>query len=252
MVEICSLASGSNGNCYYIGDDNEAVIVDAGISLTRFRERMSVAGLDAGKVRAVFVTHEHRDHAGSVRVLSKHLRIPAYSTFGTYNAILRRMRPADYHAIQPDSLTEVGNIKVYSFPKSHDAAAPVSFRIEIASHTVGVMTDIGVADAMVCKNFNMCDAVFLESNYDPQMLADGPYAEYLKVRINSEIGHLSNEQSSALVRSHAHPALSHLILSHISADNNSSEKVLAAFAEFSGKYDISLASRYACGKVVRL
>ncbi|MCR5454208.1 MAG: hypothetical protein K6F33_04380, partial [Bacteroidales bacterium] len=104
----------------------------------------------------------------------------------------------------------------------------------------------------VRQNFSLCDACFLESNYDPQMLADGPYPEHLKVRINSEIGHLSNEQSYALVCDCAKPTLSHLILSHISADNNSSEKVLAAFAPVKDKYNISLASRYECGAVWRL
>ncbi len=252
MVEICSLASGSNGNCYYIGDDSAAVIVDAGISYTRLRERMYIAGLDEKRIRAVFVTHEHRDHSGSVRLISKRLGIPAYMTLGTYNRLYKRQRPADYHTIESESLTEVGGIKVYSFAKKHDAIEPVSFRVEIGGHTIGVMTDIGVADVNVCKNFSLCDAVFLESNYDPQMLAEGTYADYLKVRVASEIGHLSNEQSSALVRDFANPSLSHLIISHISADNNTSEKVHEAFAPFAEKYGITLASRYECGKVLKL
>lgn len=252
MVEICSLASGSNGNCYYIGDDNEAVIVDAGIGWRRFSERMKTAGLDVCRVRAIFVTHEHRDHAGSARVISRKLSIPVYMTASTYYRIHVHHRPTDFRAIEPDSVVEVGGIRVHTFPKSHDAANPVSFRIEIDRHCIGVMTDIGIADAVVCDNFSKCDVAFLESNYDPQMLADGPYADYLKERINSEIGHLSNIQSTALVRNHANPALTHLILSHISADNNSSEKILEAFAEFSDKYNISLASRYECGAVVRI
>ena len=252
MVEICSLASGSNGNCYYIGDDNEAVIVDAGIGWRRFSERMKTAGLDVCRVRAIFVTHEHRDHAGSARVVAKKLFIPTYMTAGTYYRIYTRHRPSPFCAIEPDSVTEIGGIRVHSFPKSHDAAAPVSFRIEIAGHTVGVMTDIGVADAVVCKNFSMCDAVFLESNYDPQMLIDGPYEAYLKERVGSDVGHLSNFQAYSLVCEHANPSLSHIILSHISADNNTSEKILEAFAGVSDKYNISLASRYECGAVVRL
>lgn len=252
MVEICSLASGSNGNCYYIGDDNEAVIVDAGIGWRRFSERMKAAGLDVCRVRAIFVTHEHRDHSGSARVVAKKLNIPTYMTAGTYNRIFARHRPTIFRAIAPDSVTEVGGIRVHSFPKSHDAADPVSFRIEIAGHTIGVMTDIGVADAMVCKNFSMCDAAFLESNYDPQMLIDGPYEDYLKERVGSDIGHLSNEQAFALVRDHANPDLMCLVLSHISADNNTSEKVIEAFAPFKDMYKIVLASRYECGDVVRL
>jgi phosphoribosyl 1,2-cyclic phosphodiesterase len=253
MVEICSLASGSNGNCYYIGDDNEAVIIDAGIGWRRFSERMKAAGLDVCRVRALFVTHEHRDHSGSAKVISHKLAIPVYTTFGTYNRIYKHHRPVDCRSIAPASVTNVGNnIRVFSFPKQHDAAEPISFRIEIGNHCIGVMTDIGVADDEVCKNFSKCDACFLESNYDPKMLAEGPYETYLKERIASNVGHLSNEQSFALVRDHANPNLTCLILSHISADNNNSEKVLDAFSPVKDKYKIILASRYECGEVVRI
>lgn len=253
MVEICSLASGSNGNCYYIGDDNEAVIIDAGIGWRRFSDRMKTAGLDVCRVRALFITHEHRDHSGSAKVLSRKLAVPVYTTFGTYNRIYKHHRPLDFHNIASASVAKVGsNIRVVSFPKQHDAAEPISFRIEIGNHCIGVMTDIGVADDEVCKNFSKCDACFLESNYDPKMLAEGPYAPHLKERIASNIGHLSNLQSCSLVRDHANPNLTCLILSHISADNNCSEKVLEAFNPFKDKYKIILASRYECGEVVRI
>jgi phosphoribosyl 1,2-cyclic phosphodiesterase len=252
MVEICSLASGSNGNCYYIGNSQEAVIVDAGISYTRLHERMYIAGLNEAKIKAIFVSHEHRDHAGSVRIISKKLSIPAYATFGTYNKIPKRSRPSLYCALQADTTTQIGGINVFTFAKSHDANEPVSFRIEIDGHNIGVMTDIGVADVKVCSEFSKCDAVFLESNYDPQMLADGPYPPILKKRVGSEIGHLSNLQAMALLRDFANPQLYNVILSHISADNNSPEKIMQTFAPFYQKYNISLASRYKCGAVIRL
>ncbi|MCR5454874.1 MAG: MBL fold metallo-hydrolase, partial [Bacteroidales bacterium] len=195
MVEFCSLASGSNGNCYYIGDENEAIIIDAGIGWRRFSDRIAAAGLDPHRIRAIFVTHEHSDHSGSAKIISRKLSIPVYATSGTYNKIYKHKRPSDSHSIASESTTEIGNIRIISFPKSHDAAEPVSFRVEIGGYTIGVMTDIGIVDDVVRQNFSLCDACFLESNYDPQMLADGPYPEHLKVRINSEIGHLSNEQS---------------------------------------------------------
>lgn len=252
MVEICSLASGSNGNCYYIGDANEAIIIDAGIGWRRFSDRMNAAKLDPCRIRAIFLTHEHSDHSGSAKILSHKLSVPVYATFGTYNKIFARKRPVDFHSIAVKSVTKIGSIRVVSFPKRHDAAEPVSFRIEIGGHNIGVMTDIGIADDVVCKNFSMCNAVFLESNYDPQMLANGPYTQQLKVRIASEIGHLSNQQSCDLVRQYANPSLVHLILSHISADNNSSWKVLEAFDPLLKKYKIKLASRYECGEVIRI
>jgi len=252
MVEICNIASGSNGNCYYIGNDTDAVIVDAGIYHSRLVERMGGAGLDIGKIRAIFLSHEHHDHRSGIRVISKRLYAPVYATSPTMNAIHKKDQPADFKIIARDSVTEINGIKVHAFPKGHDCMDPVSFRIEIDNHTIGVMTDIGVADMNVSHNFSLCDAVFLESNYDDDMLRNGEYPYILKQRVASERGHLSNVQASDLVRHHANPNLSHIILSHISADNNTPEKVMEAFAEFSGKYQISLASRYECGQVVRL
>lgn len=252
MVEICNLASGSNGNCYYIGNDTDAVIVDAGIYHSRLVERAGIAGLDIGKIRAIFVTHEHHDHVGGSRVISKRLMVPVYATARTFHAIHKKHQPADFKPLEPNSVTEIKGIKVWAFSKSHDAADPVSYRVEIDGLNIGVMTDIGVADPTLQKHFSMCDAAFLESNYDLQMLRNGSYPYYLKERVESEIGHLSNDQAMELVRDFASPKLSHIILSHISADNNTSEKVLETFAPLLGKYQISLASRYECGKVIRL
>ena len=252
MVEICNIASGSNGNCYYIGNNTDAVIIDAGIYHSRLVERMGTAGLDISKIRAVFVSHEHYDHVGGVRVISKRLMIPAYATPHTFNAIHKKHQPADYKPITPGLAIDISGIRVHAFPKGHDAANPVSFRIEIYGHNIGVMTDIGEADAAVCDNFALCDAVFLESNYDLLMLRNGGYPYILKERVESNKGHLSNDQAAALVRNFANPRLSHIILSHISADNNTPEKVMEAFAQLSDVYNISLASRHECGKVIRL
>ncbi|MCQ2252820.1 MAG: MBL fold metallo-hydrolase [Bacteroidales bacterium] len=252
MVEICNLASGSNGNCYYIGNDTDAVIVDAGIYHSRLVERAGIAGLDIGKIRAIFVTHEHHDHVGGSRVISKRLMVPVYATARTFHAIHKKHQPADFKPLEPNSVTEIKGIKVWAFSKSHDAADPVSYRVEIDGHNIGVMTDIGIADERLCKQFSLCDAAFLESNYDLKMLREGGYPYYLKERVESEIGHLSNDQAAELVRNFGNPMLSHLILSHISAENNTPEKVMEAFSEFSNKYKISLAPRHACGPVIRL
>ncbi len=252
MVEICNLASGSNGNCYYIGNETDAVIVDAGVYHSRLLERMATAGLDVGRIRAVFVSHEHHDHVGGVRVISKRLMIPAYITPRTLAAIHKKHQPSDYKPLTPGDVVDIRGIRVWPFSKSHDAADPVSFRVEIDGHNIGVMTDIGIVDETLQRQFSMCDACFLESNYDLQMLRNGGYPYYLKQRVESELGHLSNDDAFGLVRDFANPRLSHIILSHISADNNTSEKVLETFAPLADKYKISLASRYECGKVLEL
>lgn len=252
LVEICNLASGSNGNCYYVGTGSAAVIVDAGVYHSRLVERMDKAGLDISKIRAIFVSHEHHDHVGGARVISKRLMVPVYATPHTFSAIHKRHQPADFRPLEHDSVVDIEGIRVWTFPKSHDAADPVSFRIEAGGHSIGVMTDIGVVDERVRSHFSMCDACFLESNYDLQMLRTGPYPYYLRQRVESDRGHLSNDQAVELVSGYAGDNLSHIVLSHISADNNTSEKVLEAFAGLSGKYNISLASRYECGPVIRL
>lgn len=252
MIEICSLASGSNGNCYYIGNSEHAVIVDCGISVKRMKERAEKAGININKVKAVFVTHEHGDHVKGVRVACKKLNIPSYFTPDTYNRTFKKDRPEFFKELVPGNPVDVFGIKVHPFRKHHDAIDPVSFRIEIDGVSIGVMTDIGVADVTLCKEFSLCKAVFLESNYDEEMLKNGPYPPELQERVASDRGHLSNTQSFFLVRDFANEQLSHIIFSHISEHNNTPGKVLEKFAPLSSKYKMIIAPRYDVGEVVNL
>lgn len=252
MVEICSLASGSNGNCYYIGNQENGIIIDDGIYYKRLVERCEVANIPLEKIRAVFVSHEHADHVRGVRVLNKRTNIPAYFTSKTYYQTFKKDRPANFCELIPGEVVDIFGIKVHCFSKHHDAKDPVSFRIEINGLNIGVMTDIGVADEILQYEFSKCQAVFLESNYDEEMLKNGSYPYYLKERVASEVGHLSNTQAFELVRDFANENLSHLIFSHISAENNTKEKVLEKFEPFKDKYKMYVAPRYECGEVIKL
>ena len=252
MLEICALASGSNGNCYYIGNQEDAILVDVGISRRQVMERMRVRGLDASKIRAVFISHEHADHFRGVRVLSKQLNVPVYMTVATFEKSWRPDRPAKIVNFEPGDVVDIGEFRIHTFSKQHDAAQPCSFRIEHEGTNVGVMTDIGEPCRNVMEHLSACNAVFLESNYDEDMLWNGSYPWYLKNRVASEYGHLSNNQAVELLKNYGSKHLEVVFLSHLSAENNRPEIALEAFSELNAKHSVRLTNRYAPAEIYRL
>lgn len=249
MVEVCAIASGSNGNCYYIGNEKEAILVDAGISCKQVLLRMEERGLDPKKLKAIFITHEHVDHVRGTRVLSKKLNIPAFFTYGTWNNTHKSSKPLHYRYVHIDQPLQIGEFTIHTFAKNHDAGEPVSFRIEVEHVSVGVLTDIGSVCKNVIHHFKQCNAVFLESNYDEKMLWDGPYPWPLKKRVASDLGHLSNEQSLNLVTEHAGEKLKMVFLSHLSGENNTPEIAFENFRPLHEKYEIIKTSREAASMV---
>jgi len=252
MVEICALASGSNGNCYYIGNENEAILIDAGIYYKRLIERLNDANLDKSKIKAIFISHEHMDHIQGARVTSKKLGIPVFYTKKTYHKSYNKNKAANFGFFEPNTTYIIDGIKIHSFSKNHDAIDPCSFRVEINGKNIGVMTDIGIVDETLINEFSKCDAVFLEANYDVDMLMTGIYPQHLKERVSSSRGHLSNEQALNLVEQHASPNLKTIFLSHISPVNNTRELALEHFKPVSDKYDIKLTSRHEISEVLTI
>lgn len=244
MIKICALASGSNGNCYYIGNEDEAIIIDAGISRRKILERMKSRGLNPAKVKAGFITHEHQDHYRGARVFGQKQGIPFYISEQTLNRSFYTMRPPHIETFTPGDKIQIGSITVHSFLKKHDAADPCSFRVEIGNYNIGVFTDIGEPCDNVTSHLSLCDFLFLESNYDEALLATGRYPAYLKARVAGENGHLSNVQAAELIENHAAEKLKTIFLSHISEDNNRGDIALSAFEHLNNKYDIRLTSRY--------
>jgi len=244
MVEVCALASGSNGNCYYIGNEKEAILVDAGIYCKQLLLRMAERNLDAKKVKAVFISHEHHDHICGVRVFCNKLNIPAFYTPGTFNNTSHSNRPRFFRFIETGKSIQFGDFQIHAFQKNHDAADPCSFRVETSGISVGVLTDLGSYCQSVIDHLQQCHILFLESNYDEKMLREGSYTWPLKKRIASERGHLSNVQSLNLVTEHAGENLHTIILSHLSGENNTPEIVLNTFSCLSEKYSIICTSRH--------
>ena len=252
MLTICAIASGSNGNCYYIGNNIEAILVDAGISARRTITRMLGRNLDPSKIKGIFISHEHADHTSGARVLSKKLKIPVFVTSQTYMAMYGNLRPMAPRFFTPGQEIVVGSFHIYPFLKRHDAAEPCSFRISYNGLQTGVFTDIGSVCENVIQNFSQCHAVFLESNYDEKMLWEGRYPWPLKKRIASEYGHLSNDQAFNLLVNNSGSNLRSVFLSHLSAENNTPDRAMKRFAGVGNGIEIHMTSRHEAGEVVRV
>jgi len=252
MIELCALASGSNGNCYYIGNEKDAVLIDAGVSAKQILIRLHDAGLDASKIRGVFISHEHSDHVNGARVLCKRLGLPIWFSQGTYDALRETERPALVGFFVPGISVQIGSFTIHPFLKNHDAVEPCSFRIEHDDWHVGVFTDIGEPCELVKYNLRKCHALFLETNYDEKMLWDGSYPYLLKRRVASQHGHLSNDQAFDLIRDHAGSELVHIFWSHLSGENNRPEIAAARFESLTDRFNVRLTSRNSYSELCRL
>lgn len=240
---IASLNSGSNGNCYYVGNEHEAVLVDAGISCRETEKRMVKLGLAMGNVKAIFISHEHGDHIGGLPILAKKYQLPVYISAATLRSS-GMILPKELVRDISTAPVSIGALRITAFEKLHDAADPYSFIIEGSGVRIGVLTDIGKVCKQTIHYFRQCHAVFLESNYDEEMLEKGGYPQRLQQRIRGGKGHLSNFEALDLFVGHRAPYLSHLLLSHLSEQNNSPEVALDVFSAFADELTIAVASRY--------
>lgn len=238
-----SLNSGSNGNCYYVGNSADAVLIDAGISCRETEKRMKQLGLDIKKVKAIFVSHEHGDHIKGVSVLANKYKLPVYITPLTakHGPILIKHLSKKFIA---GEAVVVGSLVVKAFAKQHDANDPHSFIIECNGICIGVLTDIGAVCSETICHFKQCHAVYLEANYDEAMLENGRYPVHLKNRIRGGQGHLSNRQALELFIKHRPSFMSHVFLSHLSKENNEPQLALDLFLPHSSGITVSVASRF--------
>ena len=241
---LTSLNSGSNGNCYYIGDDHDAVLIDAGLSCRKTENRMKRLDLSLAKVRAILISHEHSDHIRGVEVLSRKHRIPVYITPATHLNSMIRLDPHLARPFSADEELHFGSLTVKAFSKHHDAADPHSFTVTGSGITVGVFTDIGTVCEQLIHHFGRCHAAFLEANYDETMLEEGRYPYFLKKRIRGGKGHLSNLQALELFNSHRAPFMELLLLSHLSEHNNHPQVVKDLFAPHANGTHVTIASRF--------
>jgi len=241
---ISSLNSGSNGNCYYVGNNNEAILVDVGISCREIEKRIKRLNLSIQKIKAVFISHEHTDHIRGLCSFIKKYSVPVYITTPTLQFSRLYFERATTRDFKPHETVTVGELKVTAFPKLHDASDPYSFTISCSNIKVGIFTDIGLPCQNVIDNFKQCHAAFLEANYDDEMLENGNYPYHLKKRIRGERGHLSNKQALELFKRYRPSFMTHLVLSHLSQNNNSPKLVEDLFTQHADGVKMIVASRY--------
>jgi phosphoribosyl 1,2-cyclic phosphodiesterase len=251
-LSIASLNSGSNGNCYYVANQCDAILVDAGISCRETEKRMLRLGLSMQKVRAIFVSHEHHDHIRGIPVLAKKYQIPVYITPGTLQHGSLTLEPHLVRHFKEHQDIMIGDLCVSAFSKFHDAVEPHSFIVKFNNISVGVFTDIGAVCDRLVVHFKQCHAAFLEANYDDELLERGNYPYHLKKRIRGGKGHLSNKQAFEMFTAHKPSFMSHLLLSHLSKDNNCPKLVEQLFTSQAGDTKVIVASRYEESKVYKI
>lgn len=224
-MRMMTIASGSSGNCIYAGSDNTHILIDAGVSRKKIVEGLAKADISLSDISAIFVTHEHSDHIKGLGVISRKDEIPVYSTKGTIDGILNTSTlgelPADiFHSITPETDIMINDLSVRSFRVSHDANEPVAYTITCGGKKLGIATDLGFYDDYIIDNLKGSDAMLIEANHDVNLLQVGSYPYYLKQRILSNKGHLSNEASGRLIDKLLSDKVKNIFLGHLSKENN--------------------------------
>lgn len=224
-MEFGTIASGSSGNCLYVGSGSTHLLIDAGVSCKRVLAGLSAFGVDGSDIQAILVTHEHSDHISGIGVLSRKYHIPVYTTQRTAVAIQRSrslgdLSRSEFFAIEPGRPFEIGDICVDAFSIPHDAVDPVSYTFEHGGCKIGTVTDLGYYNDEIVHNLENSDLLYVEANHDIRMLQAGPYPYPLKQRILGNYGHLCNEMSGRLIALLHNDRLKHVILGHLSKENN--------------------------------
>lgn len=224
-MRFCSIASGSSGNCIYVGSDTTHILIDAGISAKKTEEGINKLGLTPRDIDAILVTHEHSDHIKGIGVLARKYEIPVFSSYGTVCAMNECGSLGNFNAsllsvVNPDEKFYIKDILIKPFRISHDAAEPIGYRMESENKKVGIVTDLGNYDDYIINALRGLNVLLAEANHDVRMLQVGPYPYYLKQRILSDRGHLSNENSGRLVAKLLNDDIEHIYLGHLSKENN--------------------------------
>lgn len=227
-MRLCSIASGSSGNCIYVGSDCAHVLIDAGISGRRVEAGLNSLELTGRDLDGILITHEHSDHIKGLGVIARKYGIPIYATGGTVDAMVRsgslgKIPEGIFREIREDESFLIKDLVVNPFTIPHDAAQPVGYRLECGEHSVGIATDLGKYNEYIIENLQNLDALLLEANHDIRMLQVGRYPYYLKQRIMGDRGHLSNENAGQLLCRLLHDNLKAVFLGHLSKENNYEE-----------------------------
>lgn len=245
-MQTFSLQSGSNGNSIYVEADGARLLFDAGISGITAEKRMAAHGRDIRDVQAVIISHDHVDHIKCAGIFQRKFGLPVYVTRRTLAASWCKLgRMHDIRHFRSGETLSFGRVNVHTIPTPHDAADGVVFVVECDGKRLGILTDLGHPFAGLSTILESLDAVYLEANYDPDMLETGAYPEVLKARIRGSGGHISNEEAGELLRICGRRRPKWVAVAHLSAENNRPELAVAAQHSAVGRdYPVHLASRF--------
>lgn len=224
-MRICSIASGSSGNCIYVGSDTTHLLMDVGISGKKTEAGLRELDLSMQDIDGIFITHEHTDHIAGLGVLARKYGVPIYATKGTIEAISHSSSVGEipkglFNRVCADEKVIIKDIVCNPMKISHDAAEPVAYRVSHGKKKVGIITDLGTYNDYTVECLRGMDVLLLEANHDVNMLQVGPYPYYLKQRILGDRGHLSNESAGQLLCDLLHDKLQAVVLAHLSKENN--------------------------------
>ena len=223
-MKFCVLASGSKGNATYLESGETRILIDAGMSGIELQRRLSGIGVELFSIDAILVTHEHNDHVHGVGVLSRRAHIPVYANPATFSAASRTFRKlVSSNEFETGVSFQIRNLEIHPFAISHDARDPVGFRVSDGRVSFGYCTDTGKVSQLIRHRLASCKGLVLESNHDIEMLQNGTYPPYLKQRIRSSQGHLDNDEASLFLKELLHEKLEHVVLAHLSEENNDPE-----------------------------
>lgn len=241
-----ALQSGSNGNCIFVEAGGVRLLLDAGISGLQAERRLAAFGRDIRKVHGLIISHDHRDHIQCAGVFQRKFHIPLFATEKTLAAGRGSLgKLTDLRTFRRGQKLLFGDVAVETIPTPHDGADGSAFVIDDGRRRLGIFTDLGHVFAGLKEAMASVDAAMLESNYDPEMLANGPYPYFLQQRILGPGGHISNAESAELVRQCAGTRLKWLCLAHLSEQNNTPKLALATHRKRHGsRWPLHVASRY--------
>jgi len=258
-MKLCVLASGSSGNCTFVGSAQTRILIDAGLSARRTVQRLKEIDVDIEEIDAVCVTHEHTDHVTGLRVLQKKHGLAVYANGGTAEALRnhQKNREVECRVFTTGAPFAIGDLHIEPFSVPHDAYEPVGFVVEAGGSRVGVVTDIGTVTELVREKLRTCRVVVIEANHDEELLQGSQRPWSLKQRIRGRQGHLSNRAAAAMMAEIAHADLRHLVLAHMSSECNTPRHALETFRQTlaeagHGHITVQLASANRTGELLQL
>jgi phosphoribosyl 1,2-cyclic phosphodiesterase len=238
---FCPLASGSKGNCIYIGSKKTKILVDAGISAKAICERLAELQVDIRQIDAVLISHEHIDHIQAIKVLVSKYQIPIIANRETARAIVQRFQITPRFKIFMTGETfEFGDFEIHPFTIQHDAQDPVGFTITYNGIKIGISTDLGFVTTLVANRLENCDLLYVEANHKPSMVHASNRPLIYKQRVLSRTGHLSNEACGELLLQVAHEKLQQVYLAHLSSECNTPQVALETVESILKQHNIKL------------